>query len=73
VKAILVQHLGGRRMVDLALDALFVVWVLHFLVVGRVLPVPITDLLYPHHPVVVVNEPVLPGAPQAPAVPAPQA
>jgi hypothetical protein len=57
---------GRRSLLDKSLNLLFVVWVIHILVTGRVIPTEVAGLLHNKPPVAAVHEPQeQPSSPQS--------
>ena len=50
-------RVARRRLTELALDALFISWMVYVLATGSLIPGELARLLFPEHPVVVTREP----------------
>jgi hypothetical protein len=48
---------SGRRHLDLVLDAIFCLWLIHIALTGQLVPNAIVDLLRADAPIVAVSEP----------------
>jgi hypothetical protein len=46
-----------KRFLHLALDSLFVLWMLQVLVTGRLVPRELVTIFYPEAPIVVITDP----------------